>query len=71
MRALTSTHRQIANYIASGYSSKEISTILSIPTGTINNTRCHVLRYYNCSNAVQLAHRLLRDKQIGNIYGTI
>lgn len=68
MKALKSIHHQIAKYTGEGFSSKETGVMLGMSAKTVENYRGVVFRFYRCHNAVQLAHRLLQNGKIQNIY---
>lgn len=58
-----------AKMIAIGLASKEIAPLMSVTVKHVNNMRSAIFRHYKVNNAVQLAHRLLANGEINNLYG--
>ena len=68
MNNLKLNHLEVAKLIAQGLPTKQIAVQLNRTTKSIETSRSLCLAYYHCSNATQLAHRLLSLNLIQNIY---
>lgn len=61
-------HWNIACLVAMGKPTKIISDELAIPAGTVSNARVEIQRVTRTRNAVELAHLMLQQKHIVNIF---
>lgn len=59
--ALTGREIEVAKFLATGSTNREIAEILELSVKTIDTHRGHILKKLGCRNNVELARQALRD----------